>query len=115
MPLTDATLNSMADHLGTLATHVSLHTADPGTTGASEVTGGTYARQLVAWDAAANGDLSLQGTETFNVPAGVTVTHFGLWSAATGGTFRGGGALSASETFTSAGTYNLTDITISGT
>lgn len=36
MALLDTTLNSMGDHLATLITHFSLHSADPGTTGANE-------------------------------------------------------------------------------
>lgn len=81
-----------------LASHVSLHTADPGTTGAAEVAGGTYAR--VTWAA-------LGTAMTLNVPASTTITHYGVWET-NGTTFLYGGTLSASETYASAGTYALT-------
>lgn len=89
---------------GITGTAVSLHTADPGTTGASEVTGGSYARVATTW-AVASGSARQGSQVTLNVPAGTTITHFGIWS---GSTFLCGGPLSAPETFAAAGTYLLT-------
>lgn len=89
-------------------THVSLHTADPGTTGANEVSGGSYARQAVTWGAAASGVKSSTADITWNVPGGTTITHVAGWTASTGGTFRGGGALAVSQAFASDGTYKVT-------
>lgn len=103
MPFTTPALNALVGGLTAAATRISLHTADPGTTGASEVTGGTYARVATTWGAASNGS-SVGSQVTLNVPAGVTVTHWGLWSAATGGTFEYGGALATPEAFGAAGT-----------
>lgn len=88
-------------------TWISLHTASPGTTGANEVVGGSYARVATVWSAAA-ASARPGSAVTINVPAGVTITHFGVWSAASSGTYKRGGILSASETFGSAGTYQLT-------
>ena len=115
MAFTNAAKNAMLDHLGTLAGFASLHTADPGTTGANEVTGGSpaYARKAITWNAAASGSLDNNANPAFDVPGGVTVSHAGFWSAATGGTFYGGNALSASETFAGQGTYTLTDADLS--
>lgn len=88
-------------------TFISLHTASPGTTGANEVTGGTYVRVATSWSAASGS--SRQGSQvTFNVPAGTTITHFGIWSLVSGGTYKRGGVLSAAETFSGAGTYVFT-------
>lgn len=109
MSLTAAARNLMLDQLGTVAVFASLHTADPSTTGANEVSGGSYARQAITWNAASSGDLDNNANPVFPVPASTTVTHFGLWSAGTGGTFYGGGSLSASEAFSGAGTYTLND------
>lgn len=66
---------------------VSVHTADPGTTGANEATGGSpaYARKQTTWGGAAS-SASTGSAVTIDVPAG-TYTFAGLWSAATGGTF----------------------------
>lgn len=115
MPLADAGKNVMLDALAGVATHASLHTADPGTTGASEVTGGSpaYERQPVTWNTASGGNLDDSAVPTFNIPAGTTVTHFGLLTAGVGGTFLGGAALSAAEAFVAQGTYTLTDLDVS--
>lgn len=109
--LSPAGKNVMLDALGAVAVFASMHTADPGTAGTSEVTGGSpaYARKSITWFAASAGDLDNNANPVFDVPAGTTVTHFGLWSAGSGGTFYGGGALSTAETFGGQGTYTLTD------
>lgn len=112
MALTNAGLNVMANALAAVATHASLHTADPGSTGTNESTAG---RQAIAWDAASNGDISLTGTENFTGGAASgPCTYVGLWSASSGGTFYGGFALSGDQTFNAAGEYTLSDITING-
>ena len=77
---------------------VSLHTADPGTTGASEVVGGTYARVAVACNAASGGSITNSGALSINLPATTTAAYFGIWSAATAGTYYIGGALTPSVT-----------------
>lgn len=104
----------MLDHFAGLALYASLHTADPGGTGASEVTGGSpaYARIAVTWDPASGGvvDADTSTPVVFDVPAGVTVTHGGLWSAATGGTWYGGDPVTVVN-FTGQGQYELTAIT----
>lgn len=73
---------------GNAATHASLHSADPGTTGANEITGGSpaYARKALTWDAGTS-DGQVTATAVFDVPANQAVTYVGLWDAATGGTF----------------------------
>lgn len=83
--LTDAMKNAMLGPVANIDA-ISLHTADPGATGANEVAGGTYARQAPTWDAAAAGERAITNTPVFNVPGGTTVTHWGLWE---GVTFRG--------------------------
>jgi hypothetical protein len=107
MPYSDAGKNAAVNGIATAGTYISLHTADPGTTGASEVTGGTYARVQTTWATASAG--SRAGSQvTLNVPASTTITHWGFWSALTSGTFIYGGTLAANETYGSAGTYQLT-------
>lgn len=112
----DAELNAMADAEAARITHLSLHTADPGKTGASEVTGGSpaYARQAVTFGAAGAAGPLGSGSQpatvgvawssevTFDAPAGA-YSHAGGWSASTAGTFRGGNALAASQTLSSQG------------
>lgn len=91
-------------------TYGSLHTADPGDTGASEVTGGSpaYARKAITWNAPASGAMDGDAV-TFDLPA-TTITHAGLWDASTAGNFLGSKQLTSPETFASQGTYQLTDI-----
>lgn len=87
--------------------YVSLHTADPGDTGANEVTGGSYARQSVSFAVASGGATENSTAVSFtNMPA-VTVTHVGIWNAATGGTFIIGGPLSSPLNVPSGGTVNF--------
>ena len=101
--------NVMLDALGTNAAYASLHTADPGATGTSEVTGGApaYARKGITWAAASAGSKSNSASLVFDVPAATTIGWLGYWSAVTAGTFLGSRALSASETFAAQGTYTI--------
>jgi hypothetical protein len=107
--LVNAAKNSMLDQLGTLAAYASLHSADPGTSGTSELTGGSpaYARKAISWNAAASGSKTNSGSLTFDVPSSSTVAYIGYWSASSGGTFYGSRAVSASETFAGQGTYTV--------
>jgi hypothetical protein len=64
---------------------VSLHTADPGETGANEAAGGSYARQQAAFGAAAAGTLSNGANVDFaNMPA-TTIVAVGIFDASTAG------------------------------
>lgn len=88
-----------------LADYASMHTSDPGSTGAGEATGGTpaYARKPITWTD--NGD----GTWTsnalvFDIPAG-SFTHLGFFSAATAGTFLEG--VEAPVTATEQSTFTI--------
>lgn len=109
MALTVGTRNAMLDSLNTLVATVSLHTSDPGATGAGEVTGGSpaYTREAAPWVPASGGNKTTSGAITFDVPGGTTVSHFGLWSGDATPVFRGGGALSSVESFTGQGTYTI--------
>jgi hypothetical protein len=95
---------------------ISLHTADPGTTGASEVAGGTYVRVAVTWTASSGGSAaSNAGALTINLPASTTASFFGIWSASSAGTYYIGGALTPTVTTgASAGTvtFAIAQITV---
>jgi len=118
MPYSTAGKNLMLDALrGTNPTvalaYASLHSADPGDTGANEVTGGTpaYARKAVTIGAASAGAIAATNQPVFDVPPGTTVTHVGFWSAVSGGTFLGYADVT-DEVFASQGTYTLTSATL---
>lgn len=78
--------------------YVSLHTGDPSTTGANEVTGGTYARVAVTWNAPSGGTVTNATAVAINLPASTTASYFGVWTAGTAGTYYIGGALSPAVT-----------------
>ena len=86
----------------TTTAYVSLHTADPGTTGTSEVSGGAYARQgPVAFANAGNEPTVASNSAILTYPAATaswgTIGFFGVWTAASGGTFQGSGALTQAK------------------
>lgn len=111
MPYTEATLNAMADAIGNAVPlaggtiTVSLHTADPGSTGTNEITGGSYARQTATFGTTASGG-SIANTVALNftsMPA-ATVSHIGIWS---GATFRAGAALTAPQSVSAGQTFTM--------
>lgn len=119
MPLTTTGCNLMLDALRNVSpttpiTHTSLHTADPGDTGTSEVTGGSpaYARKTISFSAASSKAIDSSTQPVFDVPSGTTVTHVGFFSASVGGSFLASADVT-DETFGAQGTYTLTDADIS--
>lgn len=93
MAFTTAAKEAAALAVAALGNNVSLHTADPGTTGANEVTGGSpaYARKTTTWAGGA-ADGSVTGSAVaFDVPAG-NYPFMGIWN---GATFIAGFALSS--------------------
>lgn len=110
MPLSDSSLNFMADQWAGSVTEMSLHTADPGTTGTNESSAG---RQVPAFSAATgSGDLSVSGAENFTGGAASgPCTHVGFWR---GATWAGGFALTGDQTFNAAGEYSVTDFDLNG-
>lgn len=109
MAFTNASKETAALAVTATGAYISLHTADPGTTGTSEATGGSpaYARKLTTWTGGAS-DGSVPGSQvTFDAPAG-TYTHIGIWSASTAGTFVAGFALSSSAILSGQGQVLVT-------
>jgi hypothetical protein len=84
--------------------YLSLHTANPTDTGSgAEVSGGSYARKSVAnssseWSSDGTGLTSNVNTQTFPTATGSwgTLTHFGVWDAASSGNLLIYGALNSS-------------------
>lgn len=123
MPISTYLGNELLDHVlrnsaytPPATVYLSLHTADPGLTGANQVTGGSYARQALAVDAAASKATQNTAAEAFTGMPAVTVTHVGIWDAVSAGNFLWGGALAASKTIANAGdtfTIAIGDLDIS--
>lgn len=92
--------NKLLDHIFRATTYTSpgtslytsLHTADPGLTGASEVPStNAYARvQVTTWDSPSDGATANTSAITYPIPtpsSWATVSYFGIWDAATSGNF----------------------------
>jgi hypothetical protein len=79
--------------------YMSLHTADPGLTGASEVVGGSYARKALTMSAASAGATANTAIVEFAGMPAVTVTHVGVWSLVSGGNFLYGKNATANKTY----------------
>lgn len=97
--------------------HVSLHSADPGNNGASEIAGGSYARKAAAFDAAAGG--ATQNSDALEWPdmPAVTVAYAGIWDAASTGNFLYRVNLASSKTYEAGdtATFAVGDIDVSET
>jgi hypothetical protein len=93
----------------TTTAYVSLHTADPGNTGASEISGGGYVRQgPIAFTSAGNNPTVASNSAILTYPAATaswgTISFFGIWTAASGGTFQGSGAVTTPKAVNSGDT-----------
>lgn len=108
MSLTVVLRDTMLDGIDGVAGFVSLHSADPGETGASPVGD----REPITWAAASGGSKTSAAPVPFTVPAGGHVAYGGLWDAESGGNWLGGGPLSAAEDFASEGDYVLDQVTV---
>jgi hypothetical protein len=84
---------------GVSTTYAALHTGSPGDNGASEVVGGSYARQAIAFNAPGGGKMANSADEEFLGMPAVTCSHASLWDAPSGGNFLAGALLASSRIF----------------
>jgi hypothetical protein len=111
MALTAARVLAAIDAAVSTTTHAQLHTGDPGAAGTSNVAAG-ISRAALSFPAASAGQTS--DDASFAIPgAGGPFTHVSLWTASTGGTYCGSGALTPAESFAGAGTLDVT-VTVTG-
>jgi hypothetical protein len=84
----------------------SLHTTTPGTTGAAEVSGGSYTRQSVTFGVSVSGVKTSTNAQSWTGMPSATVGYFGFFtvSGTSGGTWEGGGILGSSLTVPSGAT-----------
>ncbi len=87
------------DFTSPVTVYVSLHSSDPGITGAGEIAGGSYSRKAITFSAPSGGIVSNSSLIEFQGMPAVTVTHLGLWAAASGGQFLMGGSANATKTY----------------
>ena len=97
--------------------YMSLHTADPGETGASEAAGGTYTRQLTDFNVASNpaGTVTNNGIVDFTLMPACTITHVGVWDAVAAGNFICSGAFASSKVVNAGDTYRVPDVSLTVT
>ena len=104
-------LVNQTNYTAPTAIYISLHTADPGDTGASEATYTSYARVNAtnSFPVAASGSSSNDVAIQFPTSTGGsnTVTHTGFWDAPTAGNWIGGGSLSVSKAIASGDTASF--------
>lgn len=107
MGYVDAARHVMVQALADVVDAISLHSGDPGSTGANEVVGGSpvYVRQTPTWGTPANGQINIASIGSHNVPGGTTVMFLGLWGGATP-VFYGSAPLGSFV-----GVFSLTDTT----
>jgi hypothetical protein len=113
----DAAVNAVRALLTSNIGHVSIHTADPGTTGANEATGTSYARGASTFPLASGGTGSTgtQASVTARTGATTAATHVGIWTATSGGAFICGIPLTTPENFSTAGGTLLYTPTLNAT
>lgn len=108
MPFSTFGKNKLLDAL-TTTVYASLHSANPGDSGTSELSGGSpsYARKSVTLGAASGGVKAASTQPVFDVPSGATVAWVGWWDALSGGNFLASYDV-ADEVYGAQGTYTLT-------
>ena len=89
----------ITDLLITPGSFVSLHTADPGETGLSELTGGSYVRKASTLGGPTNGVSTNTADILWTGMPATTVTHMALWDAVSSGNCLWTGPATASKTF----------------
>lgn len=109
--------NKLLDHsLGTTSftmpstVRLALYTSDPtDADSGTEVSGGSYARQAVSFDAAASGATQNSADVTFPVASANwgTITHVGVRDAASGGNLLWHGPLTASKTINTGDQFKI--------
>lgn len=76
--------------------HLALYTVAPTAAGGgTEVSGGSYARKPITYGAIAAGQMSNSALISYSGLPASTITHYGVFSAATGGTLKAFGSLNA--------------------
>lgn len=107
--LINATLRNTA-YSSAATVYVGLFTTDPTDDGSgTEVSGGSYARKAATFGAPSNGASSTSADVTFDQATGNwgTVTHFGIFDAATSGNLLYHGALTSSKTIETGDVFKI--------
>ena len=93
IPTSEADTAQNATIVPSTTYYLSLHTADPGITGASE---GTDGRKSITFASSSGGSQASSSAQSWpSAVGGQTYAFFGIWTAATGGSYKRGGTLTS--------------------
>lgn len=103
---------------GTFATatcYVKLYVGDPGASGAANAAVGSTTRVQATMGAASGGSKAMtsMASNWTNGGTSETLSHIGLWSASSAGTFNASGTISPNQAWASGNTFSLTALTVS--
>jgi hypothetical protein len=89
--------------------YVKLHTADPGSAGATAAAAGSTTRVACTQAASSGGAIALNGTAPVWTNGGTseTLTHISVWDASTAGNFLYSAVLTAPQAWVSGNTFTL--------
>lgn len=115
--LINATLRNTA-YTSPTTVYVGLFTSDPTDAGSgTEVSGGSYARKSMAFDAPSNGASVNTSAVEFNQATGNwgTITYFAIFDASTSGNMLYHGALTTSKTIETGDVFKFADSSVTVT
>lgn len=110
--LNDAALTTGATAIKNEITHMQLHSTNVGGAWATNAVG---SRVAVSGAVDADGDITWSNVAFTGLTANQAIGGVSYWTASTGGSNRGGSAVTGDATANSAGEYTLTSVTESGT
>ena len=113
--LANSMLNTLRNVSGAkAATHVKLHTADPGASGATAASAETT-RKSITFNAASGGAVALNASVSWTswAAGNETISHVSVWDDPTAGNFLFSAALSPSKAVTNGDTLTLTALGLS--
>jgi len=93
MQMSTTFVDQILSQVASTSLWISLHTNDPGTTGAYEVDVAPYVRSPISWATPVAGALANSTLLAPVLPAGVPAFFFGVWTEVIGGDFWWGGPL----------------------
>jgi len=102
--LSAAEANTIVDGLS--GTYVRLHVGDPGAAGTANGATETTRKLLTLGTASAGAATNTAALTWTSISGSQTATHYSLWTASSGGTFRFSGTVSA-DGYTAGGTFTI--------
>jgi hypothetical protein len=107
MSLTSAVLDAANDGATAILGYAAIHSSSSSGSQTSNE------RRAITWGSSSGAVATSTAVPlAFTGTPGAAATHLGIWSALSGGTFRGYKTLSGDQTFNAAGAYNVTALTL---